>query len=417
MLDADQRGCSSCHDLKDVLTADLDHWLYYGQYENEKISSADCAPCHTTFAVSIQDRMHRHMDAKAFTDMGGSCNSCHYFDEAGQTLMWDEVKYDVMHGMTDVAAADMDVDITWNQDEITPPEHMFYEAKAEHDWNWNFVEPSDDVLETYAVNFTAGVAKTGEMTIQDMIDKYGTETRTICNMCTIVGEGGSYIYQAEVTGVPLNAIMADLGVQDENGVFRAIGLDGYEMPMYYNEVPDKDPLIAFEMNGEPLPAAQGYPVALWMDGGMTGGVFTRFLSEISITPLDAEGNEYAQAPSDYAGFIDPETGAYYNMPNIGVLTEETGTIFPAGSPVHLEGYAFAFYQPVTKLEFSFDHGATWIEVPTEKTENAKWVYWKMDINNLVEPGSYLMKMRATSLAADGTENVSATYPNFLINIQ
>ena len=81
-----------------------------------------------------------------------------------------------------------------------------------------------------------------------------------------------------------------------------------------------------------------------------------------------------------------------NTPNIGVLTAETGQIFAAGEPIHLEGYAHAFEEQVTKIEFSFDHGATWVEVPITDSDNAKWVYWKMDIDSFVEPGSYLVEL-------------------------
>ena len=72
---------------------------------------------------------------------------------------------------------------------------------------------------------------------------------------------------------------------------------------------------------------------------------------------------------------------------------------------------------MTKIEFSFDHGATWVEDPITDSDNAKWVYWKMDIDSFVEPGSYLVELRATSVDANGEEHTNGKIPNFLINVQ
>ena len=42
-----------------------------------------------------------------------------------------------------------------------------------------------------------------------------------------------------------------------------------------------------------------------------------------------------------------------NYPTNVVLTGDEA------KPVHLEGFADAWNEPIKKLEFSFDHGATW----------------------------------------------------------
>ena len=81
-----------------------------------------------------------------------------------------------------------------------------------------------------------------EMTIQDMIDEFGTETRVICNQCTINGTGGPLIYQAEVTGIPLNKIIETLGLHDDANMLDAIGVDGYDIPVYSQVAIDSDPL-------------------------------------------------------------------------------------------------------------------------------------------------------------------------------
>jgi hypothetical protein len=41
----------------------------------------------------------------------------------------------------------------------------------------------------------------------------------------------------------------------------------------------------------------------------------------------------------------------------------------------------------------------------------------MDINNITEPGSYLMRIRATSQQPDGSLRVNDELTNFMFNIQ
>ena len=102
---------------------------------------------------------------------------------------------------------------------------------------------------------------------------------------------------------------------------------------------------------------------------------------------------------------------------MGVLIGADCQIYKQGEPIHLEGYADAWDEPITKVEFSFDHGATWVEQPIENAATQQWVYWKLDINNQLEPGSYLIKMRATSLRDDGTERVMYREANHMFNVQ
>lgn len=100
-----------------------------------------------------------------------------------------------------------------------------------------------------------------------------------------------------------------------------------------------------------------------------------------------------------------------------MLNTYNGTIFEPGQPVHLEGYASAFEEPIVKIEFSFDKGETWVEVPTDGADSERWVYWKMDLNDLDE-GAYVMWMRATCVDDEtGELRVNQEIPKFLINVK
>ena len=420
VLNADKRGCNSCHDLKSALQTRLaggSHPNYLSTYGSEELPWASCIACHMAYDVELENSMHAHMNSEAFTGMGGNCMSCHYVDENGDYLMWDDVKYDVMEGFTDLAAEEARVEGEWNQDELTPQDKMFVVVEPQKDFKNALVEHSDNILADYTVTFSGEFENPCTMSIQEMIDKYGTETRTQAYQCTINGVGGGLVYQAEVTGIPLDKVLADLGVKETGTVLTPFGVDGYGIQMRPDVAIDHDPLLVFEMNGEPLPDDQGYPLSIWFTD-LSAGQHTRHLSEIALTDESTavfyRGNNNLNGV--FGDYYYPKTGKAINTPNMGVLTAEDGQIFPAGQPVHLEGYAHAFDETVTKLEFSLDHGATWVEVPTPNTDNTRWVYWKMDLDEL-EPGSYTMKMRATCVDGEGAEHQSEVLIPFMFNVR
>ena len=146
---------------------------------------------------------------------------------------------------------------------------------------------------------------------------------------------------------------------------------------------------------------------------MSAGNFTKRIKELRFSATGASWDFYGD-------FTDSTTGLQFDKPNAGVLNAYDGQIFELGQPVHLEGYADAWNEPIVKLEFSFDHGATWTEYEIEDANTTQWVYWKLDINDITAPGSYLVKIRATSQMADGgfrTNDVEYQMTNFMFNVQ
>ncbi len=422
ILNSDQRGCNSCHDLKTVMQTrmgDGNHPEYLARYGSEELPWSSCVACHFAYDVNIKNAVHAHMNSESFQNMNGSCLSCHDVDAEGNYQLWDEVKYNVLMGITDLDASAVDATVTWDQDEITSPEHQFVVEEPTKGFSaFDVVAESDDVRDTYTVSFGGEVKNPTTMTIQEMIDKYGTETRVQANHCTINGTGGGLIYQAEVTGIPLNKIVADLGLTDAAAAVTPIGVDGYSVQFRTTVLEKLNPLLVFEMNGEPLTKEQGYPLAIWTGDGTAGGMFTRYISEINFDTEDNllkyMGNNYGDGV--YGSYSNKRTGALVNTPNIGVLTAEDGQIFESGQPIHVEGYAHAFDKTVTKIELSFDRGATWKEVPIQNSDHTRWVYWDLDMNGL-EPGAYVVTMRATGIGADGEEFINEVPPQFMFNVR
>lgn len=417
-LNADNRGCTACHTIEDALEMmETYHGVIYFGYNVEQ-GLQNCFGCHSFYDSKIRDSVHAmHNFSPAFKAMNGSCESCHYIDvDADGNVKyerWDYVKYDLLQGYKSVAAENADYGFEWNQTEITPHEKMYFKSIKTNPSEWLTSESqvTDEMFTSWTIAFTGSIGNPMIMTLPELMETYGTEDRVMKSHCTVNGPGMGMIYQAKITGIPLKAIVEDLGLDPETTMVNPIGDDGYCYTISLESMLREDALLVVGMNDEMIYADQGFPVAFWCNE-MSAGNFTKRINEVNFSTTGASWDFYGD-------FTDATTGLQFDKPNVGVLSAYDGQIFAAGEPVHLEGYADAWNEPIVKIEYSLDKGATWIEQPIEDANTTQWVYWKLDLNGL-EPGSYLMKIRATSLMADGsvrTNEVPNQMTNYTFNVQ
>ena len=411
-MNADNRGCTACHTLEQAQDMiETFHGAIFMGYEAE-YTVWTCLGCHGFGQKPFKETMHTvHMTSNTFNAMGGNCFSCHYVQDDGSYTLWDLVKYDVVRGITNLSAEQMDLEIAWNQTEITPIEKMFYKNPKSEPDGWLFYDEqiTEDIYKNWTITVDGEVENPFEMTIDEMIEAFGTVTQVMKANCVISGIGAPMIFQSEVTGIPLDKIIEYAAPSDEANLVFPTGDDGYCYQISKDEAIDLHSRLVLEVNGQPLPVGQGFPAAFWADN-MSAGNFSKRVNKITIQPG-------AVSYALYGWVWDSEKDDYFNKPNMGILTAHDAQIFEAGKPIHLEGYADAWDEPITKLEYSFDHGATWIEQPIDEATTQQWVYWTLDLNNDFAPGSYLIKMRATSQRADGTERVMPYTADFMFNVQ
>ncbi len=184
---------------------------------------------------------------------------------------------------------------------------------------------------------------------------------------------------AEWTGTPLAPILEEAGIDEStrNLVFTGLdrGIQGeiehdYERSLRVDEALGKDVLLAYEMNGAPLPPQHGFPVRLVVPGwyGMASVKWLR-----KITAIDGEFDGYQQAHTyRLMRFADDAEAPFVERilprsllvpPGIPVfLTRERRL---ASGPVVLHGRAWSGQGPVERVEVSDDGGATWADAELE----------------------------------------------------
>ena len=153
-------------------------------------------------------------------------------------------------------------------------------------------------------------------------------------------------------------------------------------------------ILAYEMNGEPLPLEHGYPLrALAL--GWTGANCVKWLQKITLLDKPFEGFFMDRVYRVFQKGEDPKSGE--TVKEIGVksiITEPlNGETLSAGI-VPVRGAAYAGESGIERVDVSVDDGQTWHPAnligPEERYAWRQWEYlWETSL-----PGEYTIMARA-----------------------
>jgi len=226
---------------------------------------------------------------------------------------------------------------------------------------------------------------------------------------------------AEWTGTPLRGVLEEAGVGDGAVEVLFTGLDrgvegeveqDYERSLPLAEAMGEHVLLAFEMNGRPLPPQHGFPLRLVVPGwyGMT---HVKWLSRITVLTEPFEGYQQAHGyrlRSDPDEVGEPVTRirprSLMTPPGIpDFLTRRR--IVDAGTHV-VRGRAWSGVGPIDRMEFSEDDGRTWSDgrLGALSGDPFAWRGWSVEWD--ASPGERVLCCRAT----DATGETQPLDPNW-----
>ncbi|BCA54497.1 putative Sulfite:cytochrome c oxidoreductase, subunit A [Nitrospira sp. KM1] len=178
---------------------------------------------------------------------------------------------------------------------------------------------------------------------------------------------------AEWTGVRLRDLLTEAGVDPRARHVQFLGADRpplSSVPLFLRSIPlakalHPDTLVAYEMNGRPLPVLHGAPLRVITPGWMADS-WTKWLTHITVQEEEAEGY-YMQTA--YRMPLRPlEPGASPGgeaMTPVEAMTVKSlicspgeGDTIPIG-PVTIQGVAWSGEERPVKVEVSMDDGLTW----------------------------------------------------------
>jgi DMSO/TMAO reductase YedYZ molybdopterin-dependent catalytic subunit len=168
---------------------------------------------------------------------------------------------------------------------------------------------------------------------------------------------------------------------------------------------DDDVLLAYELNGVPLPPQHGFPLRLLVPGwyGMTN---VKWLT--GITLLDEPFAGYQQVRGYHLRETDDDDGVPLSrihpralMVPPGIPDFMTRERTARSGTVTIEGRAWSGLAPVEAVEVSTDDGATWHAAQLEPPELGRWAWRRWSYEwNAIEPGRYVLACRTRDEAGN-----------------
>jgi DMSO/TMAO reductase YedYZ molybdopterin-dependent catalytic subunit len=217
---------------------------------------------------------------------------------------------------------------------------------------------------------------------------------------------------AEWTGVPLGGLLAEAGLGDDavEVLFRGLdrGIEGgveqvYERSLNISEAMGTDALLAYEMNGAPLPPQHGFPLRLVI-AGWYGMAHVKWLAAIEAITEPFDG--YQQTVGYRMYDANGAAGARVTrmMPRSLTLPPGIPDFFTRARVVdagacELTGRAWSGWAPVDRVEVSVDGGDRWADaVLGEPLGERAWRGWSFGWD--AAPGSFVICSRATDAAGN-----------------
>ncbi|MFK4101943.1 sulfite oxidase [Streptomyces sp. NPDC019531] len=215
---------------------------------------------------------------------------------------------------------------------------------------------------------------------------------------------------AEWTGVPLRLLLSEAGVEADavdvvctgadHGVERGVEQD-YQRSLPLDVATGTEPevLVAYEMNGAPLPPQHGRPVRLVVPGWY-GMAQVKWLRDITVTDTPFTGfqqtvayrlRQHAEDVGEPVTRIAPR--ALLVPPGFPDFMSRTRVVRPG--TVTLEGRAWSGRAPVTRAEVSTDAGHSWHTAELEPDSGHRWAWRRWSLPWTAEPGKYVLSARAT----------------------
>jgi DMSO/TMAO reductase YedYZ molybdopterin-dependent catalytic subunit len=217
---------------------------------------------------------------------------------------------------------------------------------------------------------------------------------------------------ADWTGVPLSEVLRTAGVDRsavevvftgaDHGIERGVEQD-YQRSLSLDEALGEEVLLAYAMNGAPLPPQHGYPVRLVVPGWY-GMAHVKWLVGVDLVAEPFSGFQQAVAyrmrqdadePGEPVARIAPR--ALLVPPGFPDFMSRTRIVRPGRVP--LQGRAWSGRAPVARVEVSPDAGRTWAEATVEPDAGRRWAWRRFTHEWTATPGRHVLTARATT--ADG----------------
>ncbi|HUF84370.1 MAG TPA: sulfite oxidase [Acidimicrobiia bacterium] len=217
------------------------------------------------------------------------------------------------------------------------------------------------------------------------------------------------------TGTPLAPLLEAAGLADDAREILFAGLDRgvegdvpqrFERSLPVDECLGEDVILAYEMNGEPLPPQHGFPLRLVVPGwyGMTN---VKWLTSISVTAEPFDGYQQATAYRLRQQADEPGEPLTRMLPRAlmvppGVPEFMTRRRFLRVGRHTIDGRAWSGWGDVEAVDVSADGGEHWQPAEIEAgADGSRWAWRRWHwVWEAEQPGEYILCCRARDAAGN-----------------
>jgi DMSO/TMAO reductase YedYZ molybdopterin-dependent catalytic subunit len=275
---------------------------------------------------------------------------------------------------------------------ITPirPDDEFYQVSK------NLVDP-DISRDVWRLDIVGQVETPRVYSFAELAAMPAVEQETTL-LCISYGVGSGLCSNAIWKGVPLPMLLAQVKPKPNvtTVLFRAA--DGYYETFRFAKAMEPTTLVAYEMNGEPLPQRHGFPLRLIVPG-LYGEKNPKWITRIELLD-EADGRLHCRHGCGFykeqgwgrEGDVIP-THSRFDAPQ--VAGGHFKAPFKVGQPVELRGMAFGGDRGISKVEVSSDDGRTWTDATiTKPGTKISWSLWSYSWTPAIV-GNTTLVVRAT----------------------
>jgi DMSO/TMAO reductase YedYZ molybdopterin-dependent catalytic subunit len=213
-------------------------------------------------------------------------------------------------------------------------------------------------------------------------------------------------------GARLKDILAKVGVKGDSVEVAFNGLDSGPLPTvpdFVKSLPvdkalEEDVIVAYEMNGKPLPMLNGFPARLVVPGWYAT-YWVKALSDVTVLPKPLEEFWMKTAyriPDNPCACVPPGSKPDKSVPinrmntRSLIIEPSEGNRLPVGKEVSISGLAFSGGYSIKDVVVSVDGGKTWMEAKLGKDLGKySWVQFTLPWKP-TQKGKYTLMARATN---------------------
>ncbi|HET9193474.1 MAG TPA: sulfite oxidase [Vicinamibacterales bacterium] len=282
----------------------------------------------------------------------------------------------------------------------------------------NFRMPDLDV-ETFRLSIGGLVERSQSFTARDL---HGMRSKTQVVTLECAGNGRALfdrrtegeqwglgaVSTAEWTGVPLVEILDRVGVRPDAKEVLFRGSDGgavdgrseplrFERSLGMDDARDDDVLVAYAMNGEPLPVEHGYPLRLIVPRWYAVAS-VKWLSEIELINRTFSGHyqgDKYRYEWEREGRVVSEPVTLQRVR--ALITEPSPQSEVHAGDVAIRGVAWSGAAPIARVDVSIN-GGDWQEARLVSERNRhSWQWWEL-LTRVERSENLVLRARATDLA-------------------